>query len=228
MVYAPMAIDDCIAGIADVDDRDVQAFWARSQAKDELLASILKEPLVGAPPPHRPNALSLRRPLRIALASFLASAAVIVGATSVDVFSRHGSPTTAKLPAGDRSVAVEGSWDGRCVEQYSASTLTNRAFAFDGTVTSIRGIGDGLYVPVTFEVHEWFRGGQTPQVTVSMMAPLPTSVGNAGYEPGTRLLVSGEPRRGGEPLNAPVAWPCGFTRSYAVDTADGWREILKG
>lgn len=116
-----------------------------------------------------------------------------------------------------------------CVETYSPAALGDRAFAFDGTV---RDIGEGRddlgYVPVTFDVRQWFRGGGAAQVTVAM--PPPGQVDSAGgdtltYDVGARLLVSGEPRWGGKPLDDPVAWLCGFTRSYDEATAAQWRRF---
>ena len=82
-------------------------------------------------------------------------------------------------------------------------------------------------VPVTFEVHHWYRGGQGQQVTISMMPPgAITSAGNATYSVGSRLLVSGEPRFGGKPLDDPIAWSCGFTRWHTAEDAQTWQQTL--
>lgn len=121
-----------------------------------------------------------------------------------------------------------------CVEEYSTTTLTNRAFGFDGTVVAVRGATEpefaGDLVNVDFTVNEWFRGGEAPTASVSMFNPgTLTSVDQAGLDGwtvGSRLLVSGEPRWGGEPLDAAVAWYCGFSRSYDPDTAATWRAVL--
>lgn len=118
-----------------------------------------------------------------------------------------------------------------CVEEYSAQALTGRDFAFDGTVEAVgadassaqEGDADGS-VPVTFTVAEWFAGGEGDRVTVDMPAPgIVSSDGGIAYEAGARLLVSGEPRFGGEPLDEAVAWGCGFTRAYDEPTAAEWR-----
>jgi len=120
-----------------------------------------------------------------------------------------------------------------CVESYDhdPSTLTNRRFAFDGTVAAVgdpvserRSVGVG-YVGVTFEVHEWFTGGSGATVTVDLLpAGAYADLGRAtAWGVGTRLLVSGMPRWDGPPLDAPVGWPCGFTRYYDPATADAWR-----
>ena len=122
-----------------------------------------------------------------------------------------------------------------CVEQYDLTTLKNRALAFAGTVSRIAAThpaGDGSvavpgYVTVTFTVQEWFRGGDQTTVTVDMMSPSSagtvSSVEGLTYGVGTRLLVSGEPRFGGSPLQDPIAWGCGFTRSFDQSTAATWR-----
>jgi len=114
-----------------------------------------------------------------------------------------------------------------CVEGYNLTTLQGRAFAFDGTVSGIAAIqppqadtdARAGYLAVSLTVHEWFRDGDQSSVTV-------TSVEGASFGVGTRLLVTGEPRFGGPPLQAPVAWSCGFTRDYDQSTAAAWRQTL--
>ncbi|MBB5789247.1 hypothetical protein [Jiangella mangrovi] len=127
------------------------------------------------------------------------------------------SPVTRTGPLPDGGAAS-------CAFAYSRETLAERAFAFDGTVTDI-GAGS-----VTFDVHEWFRGGEEPAVTVAMAdgAALADETSEWGpvYEVGTRLLVSGEPRWGGGPLDDPIVWTCGFTRYYDGTTAAFWRDVL--
>lgn len=130
-------------------------------------------------------------------------------------------------PLEDQSVAAS------CVESYSASTIGNRAFAFDGTVVMIgpggtnkadKGVLDTA--AVTFAVNEWFTGGASDTVTVDLMSPTSTIAGDDTplYEEGSRLLVSGEPRWGGQPLDDAIAWSCGgFTRYYEQAVADEWR-----
>lgn len=118
-----------------------------------------------------------------------------------------------------------------CVEEYSTEALAGRDFAFAGQVAAIAGTEadpaaegdhDGS-VRVTFAVTEWFAGDGPERVTVDMPAAGTDSVEAPAYEVGTRLLVSGEPRFGGEPLDAPVAWGCGFTRPWDEATAAEWR-----
>jgi len=126
--------------------------------------------------------------------------------------------------------ALSGDFSASCVEQYDAATLIQVAFAFDGTVTRIAPSPVGNeppgYVSVTFDVHTWFRGGHGAGVTVDMFPPGRSSALGTTYEAGTRLLVSGQPRFGGPPLQDPVAWVCGFTRYYDRSTAAQWARIF--
>lgn len=121
------------------------------------------------------------------------------------------------------------------MEIYSLSAVTNRAFAFDGTVIDIgpsttdRGDDSDLNLEgVTFQVNAWFAGGRGETITVDMQ-PLdePTSSQPGPvYGPGSRLLISGEPRWGGSPLDDPIAWTCGFSRYYDPATAASWNRAL--
>ena len=125
----------------------------------------------------------------------------------------------------------------RCVEQYSPATVVNRAFAFDGVVTDI-GSGESNrpdrghleLVGVTFAVREWFSGGSGSTVTIDMESPVQEAPrlpeGVPSYAVASRLLVSGEPRWGGPPLEDAIAWGCGFTRYYDPVTAALWRQAF--
>jgi hypothetical protein len=122
-----------------------------------------------------------------------------------------------------------------CVEGYTPATLPNRAFAFDGTVLSIGAGGtnkpDKGALPtaaVTFKVNEWFKGGSGEKATVDLMSPDRVAGDDTPlYEEGTRMLISGEPRWGGQPLDDAIAWSCGgFTSYYEVNVADEWRAAL--
>lgn len=94
--------------------------------------------------------------------------------------------SAAEEPSGSTSMS--------CVSEYSADTLQDRAFAFDGTVVEISREKDPrapeediVTGHVQFQVHEWFAGGTGDVVTVWMQRPV---------EPGDRLLVAGEPPLG--------------------------------
>jgi hypothetical protein len=149
-----------------------------------------------------------------------------------------GTASTALSSPATSSGPFPGDASASCAFTYSARTLAERAFAFDGTVTSIgpartnRGGAESGYVSVTFTVHEWFRGGSGPTVSVDMNPPTEltgTVVDEWGpsYGVGTRLLVSGMPRWGGAPLDDAVAWTCGFTRYYDEADASTWRIAFK-
>lgn len=123
-----------------------------------------------------------------------------------------------------------------CVEGYSPATLRNRDFAFDGTIVAIGPGGTnkpdkgGLpTASVRFKVNEWFKGGAEDTITVDLMSPASIAGDDTPlYEEGTRLLVSGEPRWGGQPLDDAIAWSCGgFTSYYQVQVADEWRAALR-
>ena len=142
-------------------------------------------------------------------------------------------PTPSSIWPPSEPLAMGGA--ASCVEEYSPTNLTNRAFAFDGTVIAIRGATDpdlaGWMVEVDFEVNEWFRAGDDePTATVDMFDPgTLTSVDQTGLDTwtvGSRLLITGEPRWGGDPLDNAVAWYCGFSRTYNPDVAATWREVL--
>lgn len=121
-----------------------------------------------------------------------------------------------------------------CVELYDLVTLKHVVFAFDGTVSRITAMqppadGSGAldgYDAVTFTVNEWFRGGDQGTVTLDMIRPLISEDQELSYGVGTRLLVSGAPRFGGSPLQAAIAWGCGFSRYYDKDTAASWHQAF--
>ena len=186
------------------------------------------EPVVSSP--RQQGMRRLAAPLTLAL--------LLVGCASGDSVpdaAQAGVAPVAPPSVADGRTGPVGE-DGRaasCAEGYSSKTIGNRSFAFDGTITKIgpgstnkpdRGILDTA--AVSFAVDEWFKGGLGDSVTVDLMA-LPSAVADDGtpaYEVGTRLLVSGEPRWGGPPLQDAIAWSCGgFTRYYEPAVADDWR-----
>lgn len=204
----------------------------------------LEEQTPTTPPPFGTLGVRAGRGSRRRVAA-LVGVPVALAATIVGVqIARDPAPAepAAQVPiasgpshSASQGPIVAGSSSASCVEPYDLATLKHRAFAFDGTVTSnaaMRPPADSSgalpgYRTVTFLVHEWFRGGGQATVTVNMMAGPASgtvnSVQGTSFGVGTRLLVSGEPRFGGKPLQAPIAWGCGFTRSYDPSTAAGWR-----
>ena len=143
------------------------------------------------------------------------------------------SPSPIASAAGQVGPLLDGN-AAKCAQAYSPSAVSGRAFALDGTVTNIgpvpthRAGGELDLVRVTFRVNQWFRGGATDVVTVDLTPPdvisADEAIGKGGqtYEVGTRLLVSGEPRWGGKPLDKAIAWGCGFTRYYSPSEAAQW------
>lgn len=122
---------------------------------------------------------------------------------------------------GDGATANSEVAAGSCVETMTQQTLAHRAFAFDGTVQEVSvpeaaQADDDVprYLAARFQVHEWFVGGSDDTVSIKMQRQV---------SPGDRLLVSGEPLFGGEPLDDPVAWECGFTAEHSTSAADTWR-----
>ena len=184
-----------------------------------------------------------RRRARAAGVTGLVAAVVAIGAVvAVGVSGRDtqrppvaASPhSTAKPGAGSSSAptgqgALPGGTTADCVETYSPAAVAGRSFAFDGTVVAIGPAlinRSGVPLPlagVTFRVNEWFHGGTGGTVIIDMEAPADVSSDPLpAYGVGTRLLVSGEPRWAGAPLDAAIAWSCGFTRYYDPQTAAEW------
>lgn len=123
-----------------------------------------------------------------------------------------------------------------CAFEYREATLSQRGFAFDGTVLSIGNppLSSGspdLFVPVQFAVSQWFKGDGPDTFTVQMSPPIAvTSVDQSALSPqwgvGSRLLISGESQYGAGVLVDPVAWMCGFSRTYDSSTASQWRDVF--
>lgn len=123
--------------------------------------------------------------------------------------------------SGGEAGSAYGADDGGSCASVYPSGLGDLEWAFDGVVT---GTGPSVsdragsmlgYAGVTFEVREWFAGGSGQQVTVDL---------SSRPAVGTRLLVAGTARWGGDPLDAPVSWQgCGYVRYFAPDVADEWR-----
>lgn len=136
-------------------------------------------------------------------------------------------------PTADRRGPLVGGGIPSCVEEYSPRAVAGRAFAFDGVVTSVgppvsdTGEYADMGLPgVTFEVREWFAGGSGDTVTVDLqVGPGDPADADFSYGVGSRLLISGESRSDGAPLESPIAWICGFSRYYDSETAAAWRVV---
>jgi hypothetical protein len=130
-------------------------------------------------------------------------------------------------PTAGRSGSLADDVVESCVESYTPTAVADRAFAFEGVVIDIgqsvsdRGDGGDLSLPgVTFQVNQWFEGGDGSIFTVDLQAP------EGSYGIGSRLLVSGESRWGEPDLTDAIAWGCGFTRYYDAETAQSWENAF--
>lgn len=144
------------------------------------------------------------------------------GTVTVTTGSAAGTTAGPDASGGQRS-----SLDPSCVTGYSAAALRGRAFAFDGTVLELDDQAHDPKAPkpdvvtglAVFKVNEWFKGGSETEATVWMQRDVHV---------GDRLLVTGQPRWGGAPLDDAIAWECGFTGAYAPARATEWRATLEG
>ncbi|MFI9643084.1 hypothetical protein ACIG87_24035 [Micromonospora sp. NPDC051925] len=201
-----------------------------AEARRKLLTRIVDQPL---PPSRQPRAVGLapvRRRRRWAVSLVGGTAVAVAAFVALGVPGNDPGPDLSTSGGADVFAGHQAAQS--CVESYTQAALARRAFGFDGTVTNIgstestAGMPDG-YVPVTFKVNRWFRGGAGPTVVVAMPRP-EGSFGqdSTAYQMGSRLLVSGEPRYDGAPLADPIAWACGFTRSYTPTETAAWREVF--
>jgi len=180
-----------------------------------------------------------QRRIRWAIAGIGVSLAVAVVATVGSVLL----PTPSDAPAGsgsvnlaaDRRGALPDSGAADCEPASSAADVAARGMSFDGTVTAVgatianQPTPAERYVPVTFAVTEWFRGGNGTSITVAMLPPLApgelAGESHPSYGVGTRLLVSGE--RVDPALGSMLAFGCGYSRYYDQQTATAWRGAVK-
>ncbi len=138
--------------------------------------------------------------------------------------------TTVALAPQVRDHTAAGSTDQvvtsaeSCAFEYSPETLAQRGWAFDGTLSGTGAINDsrlGSVPSATFHINRWYRGGSGNEVTVQYETGVVDEFAPS-VAPGTRLLVAGEPRWGGQPLDDAVAWGCGFTQPWTADAATAW------
>lgn len=152
-------------------------------------------------------------------------------ATQPDVTEPNAGSSLAshadnETPSTSADVRVETA--ASCAFEYDPSALADRSWAFDGTLISLGTLVDshlGTVPAATFAVNHWYRGGTGTEATVQFeMGPISEYVPDT--EIGARLLVTGEPRWGGRPLEDPVAWGCGFTQPWTSAAADSWANAL--
>jgi len=140
------------------------------------------------------------------------------------LLSCASNPESGTAPPADAQVFSADD----CAFEYNPSTLAERSWAFDGTMIELDSVDDselGEVPSATFSVNQWYRGGSGDTVTVQFeTGPVSEFVPNV--EPGARLLVTGEPRHGGQPLDDAVAWGCGFTQSWSAAAAESWESTF--
>lgn len=218
------AVDPVPEPVSHPSDAPVRATF------EEILMSrpVTDAPAADRPAPGSPTRSSWYRDPRI----LGAAAALVLVAGVVGAIVAGGSdgeePVDSALPTAptdtpdealDRVIEPTEPNDGSeltsCVAQYGLDTLAERDHAFDGTVTAVDGS------EMTFEVHEWFAGGEGDTVTLDhqgLVGMLFAPDGPA-LEPGTRVLTAGD---GG------FVWSCGFTQLHDPALADEWRATLAG
>lgn len=195
--------------------RQIQAAWTSAAA---VIAVVVVGGVLGLDrPASQPQALSPSSAL-----------------TERSPMSSTGLP--AQVAPGAPLADVNG---GSCAKDYSPVTLAQNAFAFDGIVASIGSVltdqrstaGLPTLLAVTFHVNVWFKGGSDSTVVVYMTRPSRIASGGdetvPSYAIGSRLLVTGMPIWGGEALDKPVAWGCGFTRYYSQEMATEWADAMR-
>ena len=115
-----------------------------------------------------------------------------------------------------------------CAFAFNEGTLAERSWAFDGTLTAVSTGTDsqlGGVPTASFTVNRWYKGGSGDEVTVQYeQGPISEYAPTA--DAGARLLVTGEPRWGGEPLEDAVAWGCGFTQRWTPSAAEQWSIVF--
>lgn len=117
-----------------------------------------------------------------------------------------------------------------CAFAFNDGTLAERSWAFDGTLTALSTGTDsqlGDVPTATFTVNRWYKGGTGDEVTVQYeQGPISEYAPTADAD--ARLLVTGEPRWGGQPLDNAVAWGCGFTQRWTPSAAEQWSTVFEG
>ncbi len=138
-------------------------------------------------------------------------AGVAVAALALVVALGGRSPAPGITPGGS-----VGTGSASCVEQYAPTTLANRTFAFDGTVSAIDG------EKVTFNVGTAYRGAAGGTITLDapgMTGTAITSAGGPNLAVGERYLVAGDDH---------FVWACGYTQPYDAGVAAEWVAALGG
>lgn len=155
------------------------------------------------------------RPVALA-ASAVAVVAMAVGGYAV--FGQNDAPAEVVVgaPLGDAAQM--------CI-QYEDAILLGLDVAFDGTLVSVEtipGSGDIDFPQnlATFEVHNWFKGGEGDTITLDagiLVDDGSIALVGASLEVGERYLISGEDG---------FVWACGYSYSYDTEVAQHWAELF--
>lgn len=141
----------------------------------------------------------------------LGAGVAAVAALALVVALGGRSPAPGVTPGGS-----VGTGSASCVEQYAPTTLANRTFAFNGTVSAIDG------EKVTFTVGTAYRGAAGGTITLDapgMTGTAITSAGGPNLAVGERYLVAGDDH---------FVWACGYTQPYDAAVAAEWAVALGG
>lgn len=164
--------------------------------------------------PTPPAGTSATEPLTDPPTTPAGSAAPVTSHAPTSPPTTVASTTTLVLPPTTWNAGED------CVETFTPETVRHRAFAFEGTVLALSEDPDpqapdydSVVLRAQFEVQRWFSGGSDATVWVWMQRSL--SIGD-------RMLVAGEPRWGGAPLDDAVSWGCGFTVAAEPAIAAVW------
>jgi len=192
---------DPLDALRAADPVDAERLSSASLAR---IRARVSEDVMTTPEPSR------RRPWSPRSLGLGAGVAAIAALALVLAFGGRGN-TPDITPGGS-----VGTGSAACVEQYSPTTLTNRSFAFDGTVSAING------EQVTFTVSKAFRGAAGATITLDapgMTGTAITSAGGPNLAVGERYLVAGDDH---------FVWACGYTQAYDAAVAAEWAAALGG
>lgn len=99
---------------------------------------------------------------------------------------------------------------------FDEAVLLAQELAFDGTLRSASADGE----QVTFEVHEWFKGGTTGEITLAAGGLLwedAQAIIGTSLEVGQRYLISSSDG---------VVWACGYSVTYDTAIAAEWAALF--
>lgn len=153
---------------------------------------------------------------------------VLLAAASLAVVGLAVIVSIKATGTGEPGATADASWllatQASCVERYSAETLPDRDYAFEGVITAVQPPADPhgedpatTATTVTFDVRRWFWGGTGDQVSLRTFST-PASTGAVDASIGAHLLASGD---------EDFLWSCGFTKPFS-EVAAGEFEVAAG